>query len=159
MTAAACPRRIGPRDDALTGVLTLILTTFAYMEGRTDAPAAALGLTLRDVAAAASCAEIWAIEEEDRVIACVTLAPDGNVLSLSNLAVATTHRGRGFARELVDLAAERARALGFRAVELQSQVELTEIFSAFSAMGFHVAGEITPAGAEHPTSITFARPA
>lgn len=152
------PRRLGPDDPALPGVLALLRTTYAYMEGRIDPPSSMHRLTLGLVAEQADRAEVWAIEDEGRVVACVFLTPKSKALSLGKLAVAVSHRGRGLARRLVDLAATRARQLGLKSVELQSRVELTENHSVFSAMGFRVAGETAHPGYDHPTSLTFVKP-
>ncbi len=152
------PRRLGPDDPALAGVLALLRTTFAYMEGRIDPPSSMHRLTLERVADEAAQAEVWVIEDQDRVVACVFLAPMARALYLGKLAVAVPHRGRGLARRLVRLAETRARELGLKAVELQSRVELTENHTAFSAMGFRVAGETAHPGFKHPTSLTFVKP-
>jgi predicted N-acetyltransferase YhbS len=160
MTAApsSLPRRLGPGDPALPGVWALIRTTFAYMEGRIDPPSSMHRLSLRDVSEQAARGELWVIEDEGRVVACVFLTPRANVLYLGKLAVAVSHRNRGLARRLVQLAETRARQLGLKAVELQSRIELTENHTAFSAMGFRVTGETAHPGYDHPTSLTFVKP-
>lgn len=152
------PRRLGPEDPALPGVRSLIRTSFAYMEGRIDPPSSMHRLSLRDISAQAARAELWVIEDEGRVVACVFLTPKADALYLGKLAVAVSHRSRGLARRLVGLAETRARELGLKAVELQSRVELTENHTAFSAMGFRVAGETAHPGFDHPTSLTFVKP-
>ena len=151
-------RRLGPGDEALHGVLSLIRTSFAYMEGRIDPPSSMHRLTQDAVDAQAHDGEVWAIEEDGRVVACVFLTPRPNVLYLGKMAVANTHRGKGLARRLVELARDRAVALGLPAVELQSRIELTENHSAFAAMGFKVAGETAHPGFDHTTSLTFVLP-
>lgn len=158
MTAAPVPRRLGPGDPALPALLMLIQTSFAYMEGRIDPPSSLHRLELDDVRAQARNAEVWAIEEGHRVVACMILTPRPGVLHLGKLAVAASHRGRGIARTLVDLAETRARALGLSGVELQSRVELTENHSAFAAMGFRVIAETAHPGYDRPTSVTFHKP-
>ena len=151
-------RRLGPEDEALTGVRSLIRTSFAYMEGRIDPPSSMHKLSAESVSEQARTGEVWAIEDDDRIVACVFLTPKDDALYLGKLAVATTHRNRGLARQLVDVARERARALGLPRVELQSRVELTENHSAFSAMGFKVSGETAHPGFDQPTSLTFVLP-
>jgi ribosomal protein S18 acetylase RimI-like enzyme len=156
--AALEVRRLGPGDPALAGVLSLLRASFAYMEGRIDPPSSLHRLTFGDVEAQATRAEVWAIEDEGRVVASVFLTPQAHALSLGKLAVAVTHRGRGLARRLVAIAERRAAELGLPSVELQSRVELTENHSAFAAMGFRVTGETTHPGFDRPTSLTFAKP-
>ena len=151
-------RRLGPDDPALSGVLSLIRTSFAYMEGRIDPPSSMHRLTLPDLSAQAETAEVWAVEDEGRVVACVVLTPKADALYLGKLAVAVGHRGRGLARRLVRLAEERARALRLPKVELQSRGGLTENHSAFAALGFIVAGETAHPGFDRATSLTFVKP-
>ncbi len=151
-------RRLGPEDAALGSVLSLIRTSFAYMEGRIDPPSSMHRLTLDEVERQARESEIWTVEEDGRVVACVFLTPKERALYLGKLAVAISHRGKGLARRLTELARDRARALGLPAVELQSRVELTENHSAFAALGFVVSGETAHPGFDHPTSLTFVLP-
>lgn len=149
------PHRMGPDDPALCNVLSLIRTTFAYMEGRIDPPSSTHQLTLEELTEQAKKAEVWVMEDDDRVVACVFLTPKKQALYLGKLAVAVSHRGHGLARKMVALAQERARALGFSVVELQSRLELTENHSAFAALGFRVVDETAHPGFEQPTSLTF----
>jgi len=161
MTAASGaigPRRLSPKDPALPAVLALIRTTFAYMEGRIDPPSSMHKLTLEELARQAAASEVWAIEDDGRVVACVFLKPRGGVLGLGKLAVAMSHRGQGLARQLVSMAEARARELGLGAVELQSRIELTENHTAFAALGFKVSGETAHPGFDRPTSLTFVKP-
>jgi predicted N-acetyltransferase YhbS len=152
------PRQLAPDDGALAEVLTLIRTTFAYMEGRIEPPSSMHRLTLEEIARQAAQAEIWVIEDDARLVACVFLTPKCRTLYLGKLAVAVSHRGQGLARRMVALAETRARQLGLASVELESRVELTENHSAFAALGFRVTGETAHPGFDRPTSLTFAKP-
>lgn len=154
----SAPRRLTPDDPALPGVLALIRTTFAYMEGRIDPPSSMHRLTLEKISEQAATAEAWVIEDDGRAVACVFLRPKDRALYLGKLAVAMSHRGQGLARLLVGLAEARARELGLDSVELQSRVELTDNHSAFAALGFRVAGETAHPGFAEPTSLTFVKP-
>ena len=153
--ATLAPRRLRAGDPALPGVRSLIRTTFAYMEGRIDPPSSMHVLTLEALSRQAEEGELWVAEEGGRVVACVVLTPKSGALYLGKLAVAMSHRGRGLARQLVEVAEARARALGLPAIELQSRIELAENHAAFSAMGFKVTAETAHPGFDRPTSITF----
>ena len=133
----------------------LIQTSFAGMEGRIDPPSSAGALTPAAIAAQAETGEIWAIGTPP--VACIFLTPRPGALYLGKLAVADSHRGRGLARQLVDLAESRARALGLPLLELQVRVELVENHAAFAAMGFRQTGESAHPGYARPTSLTFRR--
>lgn len=153
------PRKVSPKEDALLcEVVSLIRASFAYMEGRIDPPSSMHRLTIETLVEQAKDAEVWVVEDGGRVVACVFLTPQETALYLGKLAVAATHRGRGLARLLVEKARERARDLGLGAVELQSRVELTDNHSAFTALGFTLAGETAHPGFDQSTSLTFVLP-
>ncbi|MDF0602965.1 GNAT family N-acetyltransferase [Psychromarinibacter sp. C21-152] len=155
-TSLAPFRATEPYDwDAL---LTLLRTEFAYMQGRVDPPSSIQGLTPDGVAEQANAGEVWVIEDTDRPVASVFLTPKPHALYIGKLAVAFTHRGKGHARQLVDLAEARARALGLDRLELQARVELTENHAAFTAMGFAITGQTAHPGYDRPTSVTMQRP-
>lgn len=150
------PRRMGPAED-FGPVLALIRDSFAFMDGRIDPPSSMHRLTEAVLAEQARAAELWVAEENGGPVACVVLTPRDDDLYLGKLAVAAPHRGKGLARQLVDHAVNRARALGKTAVVLQTRVELTENHAAFEAMGFRKTGETAHAGFTRPTSLTYRR--
>lgn len=147
------PYRIGPDHPALTDILPLIQTCFAPMHGRIDPPSSMLAMTLDGLREKAETSEIWSIGTPP--VACILLTSKPTVLYLGKLAVHEKARGKGHARRLIDHAADRARAMGLPALELQSRVELVENHALFSALGFTEAGRTTHPGFSRPTSITF----
>lgn len=156
MTAPDAPRRLSPNAQELPAVLELIRDSFAYMEGRIDPPSSMQRLTLDAVAEQCRSGEVWVIGTPP--VACVFLTPKEDALYLGKLAVADSRRGSGLARQLVETAATRARALGLSALELQVRVELTENQSAFARMGFAITARTAHAGFDRPTSVTMRRP-
>jgi predicted N-acetyltransferase YhbS len=151
------PRRVSPDDD-MAPLLALIRECFAYMEGRIDPPSSVHRLTAQSLAAAAREGEVWAILEHGRPVATVTLSRADEALYIGKLAVAEDHRGKGLARQLVDMAEYRAKALGLSALEVQTRVELTDNHAAFRAMGFVQTAETAHEGYARPTSLTFRKP-
>lgn len=147
-------RAIDPYD--WPALLALIQQAFAAMEGRIDPPSSAQSLTAAELAGQARTSEVWVIGAPP--VACVILTPTPRALYIGKLAVAATARRQGHARRLIDLAAERARALGLRGLELQSRVELTENHDTFRALGFVQTGATAHPGYARPTSLTFTRP-
>lgn len=144
------PRRATPAD--LPATLALIQSTFAFMEGRIDPPSSMYRLTVDDLAES----EVWVIGTPP--LACIVLTPKADALYLGKLAVATSERGKGHARTLIDQAETRARALGLSALELQTRIELTENQRTFEAMGFTELARTAHEGYDRPTSITYRRP-
>lgn len=148
------PERAGPETD-WAGLLNLIRAEFAFMDGRIDPPSSMHALTAEAIAAQAAAGEVWLIADQGRPVACVFLTVKPGRLYLGKLAVAGSHRGRGLARQLVQTAAARARALGLPALELQTRVELTENHATFRAFGFLEVGATAHQGYSRPTSLTF----
>jgi len=142
-----------------SAVLRLIQSSFAYMEGRIEPPSSMHRLTVADIARQAREGEIWVIEDgPGNPVACVFLTPGKDVLTLGKLAVALVWRGRGLARQLIEVAQARAKALGRPCLELQSRIELVENHAAFTSMGFRLAGETAHPGFDRATSLTFRKP-
>jgi ribosomal protein S18 acetylase RimI-like enzyme len=137
-------------------VLALLKAEFAYMQDRIDPPSSLHNLATQSLAYHARRVEIWVTGMPP--LACVFLTPRPQSLYLGKLAVAASHRSRGLARQLVDLAEARARALGLPCLELQTRVELTETHATFRALGFTETGRTAHPGFDRPTSITFRRP-
>ncbi|WP_406645954.1 GNAT family N-acetyltransferase [Aliisedimentitalea scapharcae] len=146
------PNTISTTDHRLGEVLQLIQTSFAYMDGRIDPPSSMHHLSEGALLQQCQMGEIWVIG--DPVAACVFLTPKSDHLYLGKLAVAKESRGLGLARVMVDLACDRARALGFNWVELQSRIELVENHAAFARMGFIQTGVTSHPGYDRPTSLT-----
>jgi ribosomal protein S18 acetylase RimI-like enzyme len=150
------PKRVvAPYDWA--ALLRLIRSEFAYMEDRIDPPSSMHRLIEAEIARQADTGEVWVIEDAARPVACVFLTPKPEVLYLGKLAVDGRYRGRGLARELVDLAVVRAQRHGLREVELQTRVELVENHATFARLGFVKTGETAHEGYDRPTSITMRR--
>lgn len=135
------------------GLLALIHAAFAGMEGRIDPPSSLHRLTPETVAQQARDAEVWVIGTPP--VACVFLTPQAEALYIGKLAVHPEQQGQGHARRLLDLAATRAKALGFAALELQTRVELVENHVVFQRLGFTQTGATAHPGFDRPTSLTF----
>lgn len=145
------PVRQSSDSPWLQEVLNLIRASFAYMDGVIDPPSSVHRLDLLALREAARVGELWSLGWPPW--AAVILTPKEDVLYLGKLAVASAHRRRGYAAQMVDLAKVRARAMGLAAVELESRVELVEVHAAFAAMGFVEVGRSAHDGFARPTSI------
>lgn len=145
-----------PGDPALADVLALIRTAFAYMDQRVDPPSSMHRLGLEEVQHQCIEGEVWSLG--DPVVACMFLTPKPGRLYLGKLAVSGAARGQGLAARLVGIARERAAALGFDTVELQTRIELVENHAAFARMGFVKTAETSHEGYDRVTSITMQAP-
>ena len=147
-------RATDPYDWA--AILRLISTAFASMEGRIDPPSSMTSLTAEAIARQAQEGEVWVIGHPP--VACMFLTPKGAALYLGRIAVASANRNQGLARALIEAAGRRARERGFKALELQSRVELIENHAVFAALGFSQVGMTAHPGFDRPTAITFRKP-
>jgi ribosomal protein S18 acetylase RimI-like enzyme len=146
-------RAVHPYD--WQALLRLIQAEFSFMDGRIDPPSSMHALTAQTIASQAKSGEIWVIGVPP--VACVFLTPKPQALYVGKLAVAASHRRAGLARQLIDLAEQRARALQLPALELQTRVELTENHATFRALGFTEVARTAHPGYGRSTSITFRR--
>lgn len=148
------PFRItAPYDWA--SLLALIRAEFAYMDGVIDPPSSAHRLTVADIARQAVEGEIWAIGAP--AVASMFLTRKGEWLYLGKLVVAADQRGKGLSRRLIDLAMERAHALGLQGVELQTRIELAANHATFAALGFTETGRSAHPGFHKVTTLTLRR--
>jgi GNAT superfamily N-acetyltransferase len=146
-------RAIDPYD--WPALLSLLHRAFASMDGIIDPPSSLHILTADGIAEQARKGEVWVIGQP--ALACLFLTPKPGALYLGKLAVDPAHQGQGHARELVENAAQRARALGLPALELQTRIELTANHAAFRRMGFVNTAATAHPGYSRPTTLTFRR--
>lgn len=139
-------------------VRILILEAFAYMEGRIDPPSSALRLTSPSMAADAAKGALLLAHVTDRLVGCAFVRPRKDALYIGKLAVRPDLHGHGIGRALIAAARAEAQALGLKALELQTRVELTENHAFFARMGFVKVGETAHPGYERPTSVTMRAP-
>jgi len=139
-------------------VRSLILESFAYMDGRINPPSSALRLTAESMEADAAKGALLLAERNGALVGCVFAQRKDDALCIGKLAVRPELHGLGIGRKLVDAAREEARRRGIATLELQTRVELTENHATFAHMGFVKTGETAHAGFTKPTSITMRAP-
>jgi GNAT superfamily N-acetyltransferase len=140
----ARPRRVGADYPHWPAVLGLISEAFAYMDARVGQPSPAHRLNVEALADGATEGAAFVIEAEGAPIACVFSRPSRDVpeaFYLGRLAVDARHRGRGFARLLVEAVETEARRRRFAALVLDTSVALPELHAAFARLGFRRSGE------------------
>jgi predicted N-acetyltransferase YhbS len=139
-------------------VRALILEAFAYMDGRIDPPSSALRLTPQSMAADAASGALLLASRGSTLAGCVFVRPKQDALYIGKLAVRPGLQGSGIGNALVAAARAEARALGLKALELQTRIELTENHAAFARMGFIKTAETAHPGYARPTSVTMRAP-
>ena len=77
------------------------------------------------------------VDASGQVVGTIGLFPTGGGrCELRKMYVAATHRGRGLGKRLVRHALDRARALGFRRVELETSTRLEAAVHLYESAGF-----------------------
>lgn len=136
-------------------LLALLRESFAYMEGRIDPPSSLHSFDAAKLAAKAKEEELILAFMDGALVGCLFAAPRGEALYLGKIAVRPGLQGKGIARRMFALAEASARARGFKALELQSRIELTENHRTFSALGFQKTGEGRHPGYTRSTDANF----
>ena len=150
------PTRLSPNDPRTTEVLDLVKRSFAYMEDRIDPPSSMHRMSEQSIRDHCATGEVWTLGTP--VIACIFLTPKPDCLYIGKLAVDDAARGKGYARQLTDLAEARARAHGLRLLELETRIELHENHATFARLGFETTGEAAHEGYIKPTFIIMQKP-
>jgi GNAT superfamily N-acetyltransferase len=145
-------------DYDWAAILTLLRTSFAYMEGRIDPPSSLNKMGAADIKAFAARHILLVIEDAGAPVACGFATPRPDSLYLGKLAVAEAHRGRGYLRQIVDAAEGYAAVQDLPWLELQSRIELTDNHAAFARLGFEKTSEGRHPGYDRVTEITMRRP-
>lgn len=136
------------------GLLSLILRSFASMEGRIDPPSSAHLLTVEALREKALQEIAYIATEEGRILGCVFLKPEPpECLYIGKLAVDPQAQGRGIGRALLAAAISVASELGLPQLRLQTRIELTENHIVFGRWGFLKTAENAHPGFSRMTSI------
>ncbi|MBF4615086.1 GNAT family N-acetyltransferase [Curtobacterium sp. VKM Ac-1376] len=74
---------------------------------------------------------------DDRVIGCIGVVPTTpGVFELVKMAVSPDHQGHGTGRKLITAALDRARELGARRIDLESNAQLASAVHLYESFGF-----------------------
>lgn len=148
---------ISPIDDAFArwdDLLSLVLQSFAYMEGVVDPPSSALSLTPASLRNKASAERAFVAMEGDSLLGCIFCRPEQpECLYVGKLAVLPDAQGRGIGRALLATAEDAARDLGLPQMRLETRIELVANHATFAAWGFSKTGEKHHKGYSRPTFI------
>ena len=121
------------RPEEATAVGELVRASYAkYVEriGREPAP------MLEDHAALVRAGEVWVSAEAEEVLGVLVMRTAEDHLFVENVAVAPGHQGRGFGRELVAFAEERARKAGLPEIRLYTNEKMHENLAFYAKLGF-----------------------
>ncbi|MEX2207162.1 MAG: GNAT family N-acetyltransferase [Myxococcota bacterium] len=142
-----------PGFSEWAGLLALLHSAYAYMEGRIDPPSSLLRMDAKQLEAKARDEVLIVALADRRLVGCAFAALREDCVYVGKLAVDASVRRRGVARELMAAAETLARANARAFLELDTRIELIENHEAFAALGFGKVGESAHPGFERPTSI------
>jgi GNAT superfamily N-acetyltransferase len=146
--------RLPAGDGRWEEVLSLVLRSFAYMDGVIDPPSSARRLTAEGLRRKAQEETGFLATSEGRIIGCVFVVERADDCYIGKLAVEPDFQGQGIGKKLVEAVEEFAEARGKTALELQTRIELTGNHAAFARLGFRETGRTAHPGFRRPTSIT-----
>ena len=137
-----------------TGLLSLIMKSFAYMDGVIDPPSSAHRLTPQSLAQKAVDETCFLAVDDGTILGCVFCKVEQpDCLYIGKLAVAPSAQGQGLGRKLVAAAEDHAKALGLTRLRLETRIELIRNHAAFGRLGFAKTAENRHAGFNRTTSI------
>jgi GNAT superfamily N-acetyltransferase len=145
--------RIDGSFDRYEELMSLILSAFAYMDGRIDPPSSAHALTVESLRQKAQDEVAFAVVAGRELLGCVFCKPEPDCLYIGKLAVTPSFQGKGVGRMLLAAAEDTARRLKLPTLRLQTRIELVENHTTFAAWGFTETGRSAHPGFTRPTSI------
>jgi GNAT superfamily N-acetyltransferase len=135
-------------------LLSLIMTSFAFMDGVIDPPSSAHRLTPEDLAQKARDETGFLAFSEGALVGCVFCKVEHpDCLYIGKLAVLPELQGRGIGKKLMQAAEAHALDLGLRRLRLDVRIELTGNHAAFSALGFVKTADRRHPGYDRTTQI------
>ncbi|MGC4391832.1 MULTISPECIES: GNAT family N-acetyltransferase [unclassified Agrobacterium] len=145
---------IGEDFDRWQELLTLIMSSFAYMDGVIDPPSSAHRLTLDNLSEKARAEIAFVAVDEGELLGCLFCRPEPPAcLYVGKLCVSPQAQGKGIGKMLLQRSEALARELALPALRLETRIELIGNHARFAAWGFVKTAENAHAGYDRTTSI------
>ena len=146
--------KIGEEFSRWQELLTLIMSSFAYMDGVIDPPSSAHRLTLENLAEKARVEIAFVALDGDEIVGCLFCRPEPPAcLYVGKLCVSPKAQGKGIGSVLLEQAEALARELALPALRLETRIELIANHAKFAAWGFVKTAENAHPGYSRTTSI------
>ena len=146
--------KIGEEFSRWQELLTLIMSSFAYMDGVIDPPSSAHRLTLENLAEKARVEIAFVALDGDEIVGCLFCRPEPPAcLYVGKLCVSPKAQGKGIGSMLLEQAEALARELALPALRLETRIELIANHAKFAVWGFVKTAENAHAGYDRTTSI------
>lgn len=148
---------VEPGFDDFESLLSLLKDAFAYMDGRIDPPSSLHRLDLDALKAKVADETLLVAKSGEQLIGCLFVRRQQQSVYLGKLAIVESFRGKGIARQFIDVAQMIANQWSCDALELETRVELTENQQLFEHLGFKRSGQNAHPGYDQPTSYRYRR--
>lgn len=89
---------------------------------------------------------VFVLDWNTDIIGVLVLMQKGNSILLDNVAVHPTYQGRGYGRRLIQFAENEVRRLGFTAIDLYTNVDMTENIKLYQELGYEETARKTVRG-------------
>jgi len=142
-----------------SGLLSLIMSAFAYMDERIDPPSSAHKLTGTSLAQKAQDEICYIAEDQGVLVGCIFCRPEPPLcLYIGKLAISKAMQGKGIGRALLERAELEAVQRGLPNLRLETRIELRENHQAFQRWGFVKTADRSHPGYDRITFIEMMKP-
>ena len=142
-----------------SGLLSLIMSAFAYMDERIDPPSSAHKLTETSLAQKAQDEICYIAEDQGVLVGCIFCRPEPPLfLYIGKLAISKAMQGKGIGRALLERAELEAVQRGLPNLRLETRIELRENHQAFQRWGFVKTADRSHPGYDRITFIEMMKP-
>ena len=145
---------IDPEFDRWQELLNLILSSFAYMNGKIEPPSSALTLTVQSLQQMAKDEIGFVALDGESIVGCIFCREElPDTIYVGKLAVSPDVQGKGIGRALLAKAESLAKRVGCKQLRLHTRIELINNHAAFGAWGFEKTAERSHHGFDRVTYI------
>ena len=146
--------QLAPGFDRWDELLSLIMRSFASMDGVIDPPSSAHLLGVESLRDKAGRETAFLALQDGRIAGCVFALARSADFYVGKLAVEPELQGQGIGKHLMQAVEDFARSRNKSAIELQTRIELTANHATFARLGFRETARTAHEGYDRPTSIT-----
>ena len=140
--------------DAL---LSLLHRTFNFMDGRINPPSSLHRLDADGLRQKSKDETLLLAKSGELLVGCLFVRKQGDAVYLGKLAIDEDFRGKGLARQFIDVATMIAGQWSCKKLEVETRVELHENQAFFEHLGFEKIAENSHEGFDRPTSFLYQR--
>ncbi len=119
-------------------LLSLIQSSYAYMEGQVDPPSSLHSYDTKTLKTKSREEILWLAYADRDLVGSIFGKVNGKSLYVGKLAIDPEHQGKGIGGQLMKALETEALERNLEELELEVRIELTGNQKAFAAMGFHV---------------------